>query len=167
MANEKSPAPSLTTTQNGPTQHSNFIRRYIPTAAMPFVIGGSSGIVATICIQPIDMVKVRLQLAASEKGAVRPSPITVARDIVAKNGVLGLYDGLSAGLLRQVVYGTARLGLFFTFEGMLKERAEKLGRNLTFLERVSTDFWVSSYLALEGFVREQPHRTIIKTLSYI
>jgi hypothetical protein len=35
-----------------------------------------------------------------------------------------LYTGLSAGLLRQAVYTTARLGLFDTFMGRLKQAGE-------------------------------------------
>ena len=49
---------SLTTKKRGP-----FLE-----AALPFIIGGSSGCVATCCIQPIDMVKVRIQLADSSSG---------------------------------------------------------------------------------------------------
>jgi len=70
---------------------------------------------ATCIIQPIDMVKVRLQM-----GAVG-SPLTVAADIVKKDGVGALYKGLSAGLLRQATYTTARLGLFNQFTIELKK----------------------------------------------
>ena len=104
-------------------------------AALPFIIGGSSGCVATCCIQPIDMVKVRIQLADSNAG-VKQTPYGIAKDIVARGRVLDLYSGLSAALARQVVYGTSRLGLFFTFEDMLKQRAAKTGRtSINFGER--------------------------------
>ena len=36
----------------------------------------------------------------------------MAKDIIAKDGFGGLYRGLSAGLLRQATYTTARLGIF-------------------------------------------------------
>ena len=50
--------------------------------------------------------------------------------------MLDLYSGLSAALARQVVYGTSRLGFFFTFEDMLKKRAEWSGRkSINFGER--------------------------------
>lgn len=99
---------------------------------LPFLVGGTSGIVATICIQPIDMIKVRIQLS---EGAA--TPVSVLRNVIAQGRILDLYDGLSAGLLRQVVYGTARLGLFFTFEDLLKQRAQKNGTTYGFLERAS------------------------------
>ncbi|GBF98596.1 mitochondrial substrate carrier protein [Raphidocelis subcapitata] len=75
-------------------------------AAKPFVNGGLSGMAATCIIQPIDMVKVRIQLGA--KG----SPLGVAKDIIAKDGFGSLYKGLNAGLLRQATYTTTRLGVF-------------------------------------------------------
>lgn len=52
---------------------------------------------ATCCIQPIEMIKVRLQL---HEGGVRPTPFSVVRNIIAKGSVLDLYNGLSADLLR-------------------------------------------------------------------
>ncbi|KAJ9532899.1 hypothetical protein QJQ45_011009 [Haematococcus lacustris] len=81
----------------------------------PFVNGGLSGMAATCIIQPIDMVKVRIQLGA--KG----SPLSIAQQIVKADGMGALYKGLSAGLLRQATYTTARMGLFNQFSAMLKE----------------------------------------------
>lgn len=46
-----------------------------------------------------------------------------------------LYTGLSAGLLRQAVYTTARIGFFDTFMSLLKKRAESQGRAPGFSER--------------------------------
>lgn len=48
--------------------------------AKPFVNGGMSGMVATCIIQPIDMVKVRIQLGA--KG----SPVSTDPSLVASEG---------------------------------------------------------------------------------
>lgn len=92
--------------------------------------------VATCCIQPIDMVKVRLQLLGEgAKGGPKPSAFSLARNMVAQDGFGSLYNGLSAGLLRQVVYGTSRLGLFFTFEDVLKTRAQANGYTYGFSQR--------------------------------
>jgi solute carrier family 25 (mitochondrial oxoglutarate transporter), member 11 len=101
--------------------------------ALPFIIGGSSGMIATTCIQPLDMIKTRIQLT---QGSIKPTPITVVKDVLARGKITDLYDGLSAGLLRQVIYGTSRLGLFFTFEDVLKRRAETTpGATYGFKER--------------------------------
>ena len=45
----------------------------------------------------------------------------MARNIIAEEGVGGLYKGLSAGLLRQATYTTARLGIFNYLSDYLKQ----------------------------------------------
>ncbi|EXJ71196.1 uncharacterized protein A1O5_06190 [Cladophialophora psammophila CBS 110553] len=113
-----------------------FNRQRVAHAVQPFIIGGASGIVATTCIHPIDVVKVRLQLAGPfGSTSARPSAFSVAKNIVTQGRLLDLYQGISAGYLRQVVYGTARLGFFYTFEDALKRRALRHNREITFPER--------------------------------
>ena len=82
-------------------------------AALPFINGGIAGMVATTVIQPVDMIKVRLQLAGEGvKTGPKPTPLSVTREVIAAGRVMDLYTGLSAGLLRQAVYTTARMGFF-------------------------------------------------------
>lgn len=71
----------------------------------PFVNGGASGMAATCVIQPIDMVKVRIQLGQG-------SAAHVTKNMLKDEGLRAFYKGLSAGLLRQATYTTARLGTF-------------------------------------------------------
>ncbi|XP_057546145.1 mitochondrial dicarboxylate/tricarboxylate transporter DTC [Amaranthus tricolor] len=71
----------------------------------PFVNGGCSGMLATCVIQPIDMIKVRIQLGQG-------SAALVTKNMLANEGFGAFYKGLSAGLLRQATYTTARLGSF-------------------------------------------------------
>ncbi|CAI5484884.1 unnamed protein product [Closterium sp. Yama58-4] len=75
------------------------------SSVKPFVNGGTAGMMATCVIQPIDMVKVRIQLGQG-------SAFEVTKNILQKEGVGAFYKGLSAGLLRQATYTTARLGSF-------------------------------------------------------
>lgn len=85
--------------------------------ALPCITGGTLGMVATACVQPLDMIKVRMQLShRTSTTAARLLSLQIARDIFAQGNVLAFYTGLSAALARQVVYGTARLGLYTTFE---------------------------------------------------
>jgi len=92
-------------------------------ASKGFVTGSMAGCFSTCCIQPIDMVKVRIQLYAGTAEAA--GPITVATRMIANEGFFSLYKGLSAGLMRQVVYTGARLGLFDKFQAALKDPNEK------------------------------------------
>ncbi|KAF8041119.1 hypothetical protein BT93_B3136 [Corymbia citriodora subsp. variegata] len=71
----------------------------------PFVNGGASGMLATCVIQPIDMIKVRIQLGQG-------SAVQVTKNMLKEEGLGAFYKGLSAGLLRQATYTTARLGSF-------------------------------------------------------
>jgi solute carrier family 25 (mitochondrial oxoglutarate transporter), member 11 len=135
----------------GPNTQKRMIDHPIAQRLRPFIVGGSSGMIATTCIQPIDMIKVRLQLyGEGSKGGPRPTAFSIARDIVSKGSVLDLYDGLSAGLLRQVVYGTSRLGFFFTFEEMLKSRAERNGTSYGFGQRAAASLTAGGLGAFIG-----------------
>ena len=53
--------------------------------------------------------------------ARRACQIAVTKEIIAKEGFGGLYRGLSAGLLRQATYTTARLGIFNNISIYLKK----------------------------------------------
>ena len=93
----------------------------------PFLIGGLSGMVATSVVQPIDTVKVRIQILgeASSKTGVKANtnPLSVGRKILVEEGLGSLYKGLSAGLLRQATYTTARLGIYsYLFEKVKREQ---------------------------------------------
>ncbi|KND90623.1 putative mitochondrial 2-oxoglutarate/malate carrier protein [Tolypocladium ophioglossoides CBS 100239] len=126
--------------------HTPFVR-----AALPFINGGLSGMVATTVIQPVDMVKVRIQLAGEGTASgPKPSPVAVARQIVASGKVLDLYTGLSAGLLRQAVYTTARLGLFDTIMGNLTARAKAQNNGIGFRERATAGLTAGGVAAMIG-----------------
>ena len=120
-------------------------------ATLPFVNGGISGMVATTVIQPVDMVKVRIQLAGEgTSGGPKPSPLSVTRQIIASGKALDLYTGLSAGLLRQAVYTTARLGCFDTFMGRLTQRAKEQGKQVGFSERATAGLAAGGLAAMIG-----------------
>lgn len=126
--------------------HTPFMR-----AALPFINGGLAGMTATTVIQPIDMVKVRLQLAGEgARTGPRPTAMGITRDIIASGRALDLYTGLSAGLLRQAVYTTARLGFFDTFISRLNKRAEASGRKVTFGERAAAGLTAGGIAAMIG-----------------
>jgi solute carrier family 25 (mitochondrial oxoglutarate transporter), member 11 len=137
---------------NDPVQAKNdFLHTPVVRAALPFVNGGLAGMVATTCIQPIDMVKVRLQLAGEGvRTGPKPNPLTITKNIIAQGKVLDLYTGLSAGLLRQAVYTTARMGFFDTFQNMLSARAKEKGTTISFAERGAAGLAAGGLAAMIG-----------------
>ena len=91
---------------------------------MPFVIGGASGMFSTTIIQPIDMIKVRIQLKSEKVGkGADVSPVTVFKEIMANGKGFGqLYKGLDSALIRQITYTTARMGIYKTLFNDYKEK---------------------------------------------
>ncbi|KAI6244614.1 putative mitochondrial 2-oxoglutarate/malate carrier protein [Erysiphe necator] len=131
--------------------NAKFLDSSLIRSALPFINGGVSGIVATTVIQPIDMVKVRLQLAGEgARTGPKASPLSVTREIISNGKVMDLYTGLSAGILRQAVYTTARLGIFDTIMKKLTLRASALGNNIGFKERAGAGLTAGGLAAILG-----------------
>ena len=83
-----------------------------PSPVKNFLIGGAAGMFATCVIQPIDYVKVAIQIRGSSGGST--NPIIVAKEIIAEEGFVHLYKGIDAALTRQATYTTTRMGVFKT-----------------------------------------------------
>ena len=66
---------------------------------------------ATCFVQPLDLVKNRMQVCVVSDRS-RPSSASVLMGVVRNEGFLTLYNGLSAGMLRQATYTTTRLGRY-------------------------------------------------------
>lgn len=70
-------------------------------AVLPFALGGASGMTATCFIQPVDMVKVRIQIKSEEvsklkaqgKPVTSVSPFVVIKEIMSTGGILTFYKG--------------------------------------------------------------------------
>ena len=54
--------------------------------------------------------KIQVHLQTQQEGKISAVRLTV--DIVKRQGILALYNGLSASLLRQLTYSTARFGIY-------------------------------------------------------
>jgi solute carrier family 25 oxoglutarate transporter 11 len=130
---------------------SSFLQHPVTRALLPFVNGGLAGMTATAVIQPVDMIKVRLQLAGEGvKTGPKPTPMSVTKEVIAQGKILDLYTGLSAGLLRQAVYTTARLGFFDTFMKSLTARAKEQNRTIGFSERAGAGLLAGGLAAVVG-----------------
>jgi solute carrier family 25 oxoglutarate transporter 11 len=140
-----------TTKKDSATGKIAFLYTPFMRGALPFINGGTAGMVATTVIQPIDMIKVRLQLAGQgARTGPSPTPIAVTKEIIAAGKVLDLYTGLSAGLLRQVVYTTAPLGFFSKFMNILTTRAKHEGNKIGFVERAGAGLSAGGLAAILG-----------------
>ena len=80
--------------------------RYYPTE-----VDEKHGSSKPLPLQPLDLVKTRMQVAKSS-GAAKPSTLSVITSVIKNEGITTLYNGLSAGLLRQATYTTTRLGIY-------------------------------------------------------
>jgi solute carrier family 25 oxoglutarate transporter 11 len=107
-----------------------------------FLIGGVAGCVATSCIQPMDMLKVRIQLNSME--GLSTSPIGCAKDILAAKGVKGFYTGLDSAILRQCVYAPWRLGIYFNLSEYIKTNTNK-GEALTVSQKIGTSLFAGAF----------------------
>eukprot|EP01016_Furgasonia_blochmanni_P054358 TRINITY_DN8948_c0_g1_i2.p1 TRINITY_DN8948_c0_g1~~TRINITY_DN8948_c0_g1_i2.p1 ORF type:complete len:328 (+),score=45.21 TRINITY_DN8948_c0_g1_i2:75-986(+) len=103
----------------------------------PFFIGGTSGMFATAVIQPIDTIKVRIQLESESQalsgGKGNFSPLVIGSQLIKTEGVRGLYKGLDSALVRQALYATSRLGIYKTISEHIKQRHPE--RDLSFTEK--------------------------------
>lgn len=81
--------------------------------SIKFLFGGSAGMAATLFVQPLDLVKNRMQMSGQGgKGKEYKTSLHALRGIIRTEGAMALYNGLSAGLLRQATYTTTRLGVY-------------------------------------------------------
>ncbi len=72
--------------------------------------GGVASAGAACCTHPLDLLKVHLQTAG--KGDQRVGLVSRTVGIVRAQGVLALYNGLSASLVRQLTYSTTRFAIY-------------------------------------------------------
>jgi len=147
----EAPSAMKSAAENPKQATTDFLHTPFMRAALPFINGGLAGMTATSVIQPVDMIKVRLQLAGEGvKTGPKPTPLSVTKEVIAQGKVLDLYTGLSAGLLRQAVYTTARLGFFDTFMKALTKRAEGKGQKIGFAERAGAGLTAGGLAAMVG-----------------
>eukprot|EP00529_Nitzschia_sp_RCC80_P026457 CAMPEP_0113461924 /NCGR_PEP_ID=MMETSP0014_2-20120614/11803_1 /TAXON_ID=2857 /ORGANISM="Nitzschia sp." /LENGTH=341 /DNA_ID=CAMNT_0000353723 /DNA_START=1274 /DNA_END=2299 /DNA_ORIENTATION=+ /assembly_acc=CAM_ASM_000159 len=80
-----------------------------------FASSGLGGVLGWCVVHPFNTIAVRSNLASASGQNFSLG------EMLKKQGFMSLYDGLSAGVARQVFYATARFGLFETFRDMLHE----------------------------------------------
>lgn len=79
-----------------------------PIKVSKWYFGGLSSAGAACVTHPLDLLKVQMQ---TQKGK-NVSIISVVKTVLQNQGILGLYNGISASLLRQLTYSTSRFGIY-------------------------------------------------------
>lgn len=88
---------------------------------MKFVLGGAAGMAATCVVQPLDLVKTRMQTQGTGSQREYKNSFHCIQTVIRKEGPLAIYTGLGAGLLRQATYTTARLGVYSYLNDLYKK----------------------------------------------
>ncbi|KAL1395744.1 hypothetical protein pipiens_011031 [Culex pipiens pipiens] len=91
-----------------------------------YMFGGLSGIGATCVVQPLDLVKTRMQISGMG-GAAKEynNTFDAIGKIIKREGALSLYKGLSAAIMRQATYTTTRLGVYTSLNDSYKSKMNK------------------------------------------
>jgi len=113
----------------------------------PFAIGGFSGICATSVIQPLDNIKVRLQIAGEAGQGKSVNPFSMASTMHAEGGVKQFYKGLDSAWFRQATYATARLG---TYRYLFENHKAKHGKNPSLLQKTGMSLFAGLLGSLVG-----------------
>lgn len=91
--------------------------------------GGLASAGAACCTHPLDLLKVHLQTQQEGKLSI----IRLTGHIIKEQGVLALYNGLSASLCRQLSYSTTRFGIY----EVAKQSVAPHGEEISFPTRVA------------------------------
>ncbi|GMS84435.1 hypothetical protein PENTCL1PPCAC_6610, partial [Pristionchus entomophagus] len=118
---------------------------HIPNG-VKFLFGGVAGMGATLVVQPLDLVKNRMQLSGTSGKKEYRSSFHALTSIIKNEGVRTVYTGLSAGLLRQASYTTVRLGIYT----WLFERFSSEHHSPSFLKKASIAMTAGAVGAFAG-----------------
>ena len=82
--------------------------------AINFISSGIGGMGAIATVQPVDFCKVNIQLLSEAGNKNIKAKQIVQKALASKGGPLNLYRGLTPALLRQAIFCTLRMGLFYS-----------------------------------------------------
>ncbi|KAL8191319.1 UNVERIFIED_CONTAM: Mitochondrial uncoupling protein 2 [Gekko kuhli] len=102
-----------------------------PTATVKFVGAGTAACIADLVTFPLDTAKVRLQiqgeskLAIAAKSAQYKGVFGTIATMVRLEGPKSLYNGLVAGLQRQMSFASVRIGLYDSVKQFYTKGSER------------------------------------------
>lgn len=98
-----------------------------PSRVSYWYFGGLAAMGAATFTHPIDLIKVILQTPAVEGSSKKPTVIKTSIQIVKQQGVLALYNGLTASWLRQATYSMTRFGIYETAKQIMAGESGDVG----------------------------------------
>lgn len=105
-----------------------------PTATVKFLGAGTAACIADLITFPLDTAKVRLQIQGESQGLVRTAASAQYRGVlgtiltmVRTEGPRSLYNGLVAGLQRQMSFASVRIGLYDSVKQFYTKGSEHAG----------------------------------------
>lgn len=92
-----------------------------------FAMSTAAGCGATICVHPLDVIRINLQLDSKTNSVYNNNPITCARLTLRQSGLFrGWYAGISGGLFRQLAYGAPRMAIYSSLLDAFKVPGESM-----------------------------------------
>ena len=92
-------------------------------AAQSFIAGGSGGIVSTLILHPLDLLKIRFAVNDGKNVKERPKYFGIRhafKTVISQEGFKGLYKGVVPNL----VGSTSSWGLYFLFYDAIKTQMQ-------------------------------------------
>jgi dicarboxylate transporter 10 len=106
-----------------------------PSRISRWYFGGLGAMGAATFTHPIDLIKVILQTPAVDASAQKPTIVRTTVQIVKQQGILALYNGLTASWLRQATYSMTRFGIYETSKQIMSGDSTELNA-IPFYKRV-------------------------------
>ncbi|CAI7745336.1 unnamed protein product [Closterium sp. NIES-54] len=108
-----------------------------------FVEGGVASMIAGVATHPLDLLKVRMQLlgegSAKATAGATGAPggaLRVAAEVMRENGVKGLFTGVSATMMRQILYSATRMGIYDILKHKMEEQPHMAPGGLPMYKKV-------------------------------
>lgn len=101
--------------------------------------GGAAAMAGAAASHPLDLLKVRGQLQGERGSGQRLGPFGLAKSIIKVDGITGLYNGLTASLLRQAVYSGVRFPAYEVIKNMMpSQQNNKIKQEVSLIEKVGS-----------------------------
>lgn len=85
------------------------------TLALTYASAGLGNAISAICSNPQDLIKVRQQLLLGKDGG-KSDFLSIGKEMIRKEGVRSLWNGVTASCIRELTYSTIRIGSYESFK---------------------------------------------------